>query len=680
MAQIPMGNAGRAVAGGVPMLQPRDEGGASARATEGLLSTAQQVNNQLTAENTRLAEEERRRQEAVAEAAARARDTVQLQNTEDALTDLHDEVGGQVLRGEIPKDKARTVLAERAKKITDEALPGFREQTRGLVQPRLNGTALRLDNAMRRTVEQKDRQDVTADMGQRLERLSRKYAADPAAAETEAMATFDTLGPFSTMNAAQLASARQKWKEEAQFTAAFSLVHGATQDAGQLQSVLKALDNKDYMPEIDPQRRAQLVDQARTAQMRIEVKQEQARQAADREAAAYMRRAEAAAGAFRMLADKGTALDQATTDATLNATKGTPWHGAVRAMAEEARVAGGLAAQSIAQNDALIRAIDAKIVTSGRSEELDKMRDRVEKVKKGAEADIKEVGGLRAYAMRRNGFVPAPIDLSGGIATALPGLAKRVQQAEEVSQWSGRPEAPLDPQEAELVGKLLSNVPPDQFGATVATIGQVVPPKQMQALARDIDARDRPLALAMAVGSQRTTQGRTTAELILRGQQAIKDKSIKEEKGAEFGVRAQIAKEVGDSLPGQAREDVIDAARLIYLGKQALGETMSTRGAVALAVGGPIIEHNGRRLPVPADIDADTLQQRLNKYPAAAIAAQAPDGYVYLPGGRPMGVPEFLVALPSAQLEPAGMGLYMVRSGGSRVMNERRQPIMVEIK
>lgn len=214
MAQIPMGNAGRAVAGAVPMLQQRDETGASARATEGLLSTAQQVNNQATADNTRLAEEERRRQEAVAEAAGRARDAVQLQNTEDALTDLHDEVGGQVLRGEIPKNQARTVLAERAKKITDEALPQFREQTRALVQPRLNGTAIRLDNALRRTVEQKDRQDVTADMGQRLESLSRKYAADPAAAEKEAMATFDTLGPFSTMNAAQLASARQKWKEE----------------------------------------------------------------------------------------------------------------------------------------------------------------------------------------------------------------------------------------------------------------------------------------------------------------------------------------------------------------------------------------------------------------------------------------------------------------------------------
>lgn len=443
MAQIPMGNGGRAVAGGVPLLQQRNETGASEQATAGLLDTAQRVNLQMTADNTRLADEERRRQEAVAEAAARARDTVQLENTEGQIKLMAADINDQVLAGQIPKDQARAVLAERAKKITDEALPGFREQTRALVQPRLTGLAVNQDFVLRRTIETKNRQDVTADMGQRLETLSRKYATDPAAAETEAMATFDTLGPFSTMNAAQLASARQKWKEEAQYTAAFTLVRGASQDAGQLQSVLKALDTTDYMPAIDPQRRAELVDKARAAQMRIEVKQEQARQAADRQAAAYMRNAEAAAGAFRMLADKGTALDPATTDATLNATKGTPWHGAVRAMAEEARVTGGLAAQSLGQQDALLRAIDAKIVTDGRSTELDKMRDRVEKVKKGAEADIKEVGGLRAYAMRRNGFVPAPLNLGAGIEGLVKGLDERVKQADEAGQWSGKPESPF---------------------------------------------------------------------------------------------------------------------------------------------------------------------------------------------------------------------------------------------
>ena len=676
MAQIPMGNAGRAVAGGVPMLQPRDEGGASARATEGLLSTAQQVNNQLTAENTRLADEERRRQESVAEAAARARDTVQLQNTEDALTDLHDEVGGQVLRGEIPKDKARTVLAERAKKITDEALPGFREQTRGLVQPRLNGTVLRLDNAMRRTVEQKDRQDVTADMGQRLERLSRKYAADPAAAETEAMATFDTLGPFSTMNAAQLASARQKWKEEAQFTAGFSAVSAGRADRKALAEAEKIVGG---LPDLDPQRRAQLLDRAQAYRLHLDQQDELRAARNARAAEAYLRKAEAEFNTFQTLADKGGVLDPAYIDRVSKATAGTPYQAGVVALAQQAKEGNAFATQPLAVQRATLDALDSRIASEGRNPALDKHREKLARLVTLSEADYKR-DAMRAALERGVITELQPLNLSGGVQGLVQQLQARVTDADKVRQVVGASVSPLTADEAGTLGRMLTTLPPDQKGNAVALLAGAVPAGQLQALAIEIDKQDRPLALAMAVGSQRTTQGRTTAELILRGQQAIKDKSIKEEKGAEFGVRAQIAKEVGDSLPGQAREDVIDAARLIYLGKQALGETMSTRGAVALAVGGPIIEHNGRRLPVPADIDADTLQQRLNKYPAAAIAAQAPDGYVYLPGGRPMGVPEFLVALPSAQLEPAGLGRYMVRSGGSRVMNERRQPIMVEIK
>ena len=104
--------------------------------------------------------------------------------------------------------------------------------------------------------------------------------------------------------------------------------------------------------------------------------------------------------------------------------------------------------------------------------------------------------------------------------------------------------------------------------------------------------------------------------------------------------------------------DVIDAARLFYIGQQSAGLSPSPQGAVALALGGPLTEHAGKEFRCRRASTADKLQ----RYPVQDIAAQAPDGFVYLPGGRPMGVPEFLGALPSAQLEPAGRPLSCARA------------------
>jgi hypothetical protein len=115
---------------------------------------------------------------------------------------------------------------------------------------------------------------------------------------------------------------------------------------------------------------------------------------------------------------------------------------------------------------------------------------------------------------------------------------------------------------------------------------------------------------------------------------------------------------------------------LVYIGQQSAGLSPSPQGAVALALGGPLTEHAGKRIPVPQGIN---LADKLQRYPVQDIAAQAPDGFVYLPGGRPMGVPEFLGALPSAQLEPAGYGRYVVRSGGSLVLNQRREPVVIDV-
>ena len=671
MATIPIGPGRRVLPQRAPMVQVADTG-APAQALQQLGAVGVQFGLQQQARQDAAAEDERRRQEATRQAAERARDAVHLENVEDQLTDLHDEIGGQVLRGEVPKADAEKVWAERSRKLIDDGQSGFSDFGQETAAPRLGGMALRLGNSVRRTVEKKYREDVTADMTSRLERLQRDYAANPAKAEREAGAVFDTLGPFSTLGPAQLAAGRQKWLEGAQYAAGYEAVSRGRNDPQALADAEKMLGTLQHL---DPQKRAVLQDRAAGYRLAQEQRREIAAQRAAREAERVMTRARAEFESFQALADKGGMLDPAYVDRVAAATAGTPYQAGVQALAKLAAENGGLAAQPIAAQQATLDAIDARIAQGGRTPELDKRRAQVAKVVDGSRADFQR-DGLRAGLERGLIDQIEPLNLAGGIEGAVGQLQQRVADAQRVGQWAGAAVSPLTGEEAQQVGRMLASLPADQRANYLATISAVVPADQAQAIARQIDTKDKPLALALAAGAGRTNQGRTVAELILRGAQAVKDKTIKEDKAAESGLLATLSAEVGEAVPQAAREDVIEAARLIYLGKAAAGERISEKGALRLAIGGDLIEHNGRRVPVPAGVD---LGQRLQTYPERAIAAQADDGWVYV-GGRPMGVPEFLAGLPSAQLESAGMGRYAVRAGGVLVTGKDRRPVLVDVR
>jgi hypothetical protein len=166
----------------------------------------------------------------------------------------------------------------------------------------------------------------------------------------------------------------------------------------------------------------------------------------------------------------------------------------------------------LAQRQALL-ALDAEIATRGRSPELDARRDQVRKVLAGAEADIK--GDPLTAALER-GVVTRiePLNLAGGVQ----GLAQQLQQrsllADTAATWAGRPVSPFTAQEAQTVGDLFAKMPADQRASGLQLLAGQMTPQQGQALAKQIDGKDRALALALAYGSARTTQGQPTAALI----------------------------------------------------------------------------------------------------------------------------------------------------------------------
>lgn len=455
---------------------------------------------------------------------------------------------------------------------------------------------------------------------------------------------------------------------------------------GQKEDAAERIASDPLISSMAPERLRQVVDRASTIVTQQEAAREAARLRAQHDAEMAAARRERAAsqgwGIVSGLVADGRKLDMTspTVQNAVKAMEGTPYAQAYRELLAEAPQAQAAAVLPIDTQQAQLDALMARRNTAGASPELENEIKRRESVIASARKDYEADALLAASERGVKGLEQlATVDMSS--LDALAGsLAPRVKQADIASRQSGKPESPLTADEARRVHVGLSALPVEQKAVQVAKMTAAMPPEQAQALARQLDARDKPLALAFAAGSDRTTKGRFTAELILKGAQVMRDKGVKEDGGAEFGLRATIAKEVGDSIPAQHRDDVIHAARLISLAKQAEGDTIDAAGAVRLAIGGDLIEHNGRRVPVPYGMDGPALAMKLQKMPEKSISAQAPDGFVYMAGGRPMGVPEFLAALPAAQLEPVGLGRFAVRSGGSLVVNEKRRPIIIDAR
>jgi hypothetical protein len=222
----------------------------------------------------------------------------------------------------------------------------------------------------------------------------------------------------------------------------------------------------------------------------------------------------------------------------------------------------------------------------------------------------------------------------------------------------------------------------------VAALAQAVGPQQAQGLATQMDKKDKGLALAFAFSGASTTAGRFTSELLLKGQQAKLDgTSTKNEKQPDVKVAqwsAHIASQLDGLFPAQTLTDQTrEAALLIAHGLSAesggqLREKDLDR-AVGFAIGGSIVEHNGRKVPLPAGVDEDMLDKRLRSISAAELAKQAPEGVVRA-GGVPVTVDEFAKTLPGQQLMYAGPGRFAVIVGGRPVLNGQGKPILIGVQ
>jgi len=688
MATIPMGNFGQTVARPAPMPTiPR--GDAIGQAVDRTGQIAFNVVTDMAQQQTRLqlqdAAEQKRKDEEAQHAAIRAQTITALTGTKDKLADLHDQITQGVLDGSVPKDKAESEYASQSAKVLEGIGTDLPEAQRGIVLAELNGDAARLGNSVRKAVTQRDRQDVTSGISQTLEYLQRQYRADPAKATQQAMDLVDQLGPHSTLNPEQLAKLKQSWKEGTQYTAGYELVSAGRADRKMLDAAEKTITTG--LPDIDPQKRATLLDRIAAYRLHLDQKAELAAARAQREAERRLKLAEAEFNTFQVMADKGTILDPAYIDRALTATSGTPYQSGVRALAQQAKDMGGLAAQPVQQQQMLLDQVNALIAQRGRSPELDKRKDQIEKVLRGSQQDL-DRDGLRAGLERGVITDLKPLDQSGGIPGLIQQLQARVPLAQRVSMWAGRQVSPMTDEEAAQLKHQLDALPAKERSGMVATLAQAIGPQAAQGLAVQMDKKDKGMALAFAFSGSQTTEGRFTSELLLKGQQAKLDgTSTKGEKQPDLKPAqwsAHIAAELDGVFPAQTLTDQTrEAAVLIAHGiASEEGGRLSTKDldrAVRLAVGGSVVEHNGRKVLLPAGVDEDMLAKRLRSISAEELAKQAPEGQVRA-GGVPMPVADFVKTLPGQQLMYAAPGKYVVIVSGRPVLNAKGQPIIVGVQ
>jgi hypothetical protein len=349
----------------------------------------------------------------------------------------------------------------------------------------------------------------------------------------------------------------------------------------------------------------------------------------------------------------------------LRVLQGSPYAAEYQARIGEMAARASVAGLPIDQQQARLDQLKAQQL-KGSNKQLDREIEQSQQILDGAKSAYK-AEPLRAGADRGIIATPTPLDVSN-LDAAIAGMPARVEQAKMVETRTRQAVSPFLAPEADAIANQLQALGWDERGKRIGQLAAGMTPQQAQAFASQIDPKNRVLALELSAGTSRTDSGKYVAQWIGRGQQFLKDKPQDGEKAS--AVRNDIAKAVGESLSGKTREDTIDAAYYAYMGQKDAGLRPSSDGVVSLVLGGPLVEHNGRSIPVPQDID---LPKALR-----TGAYLAPSGPVFV-NGRQISEAEFRAMLPDAQLEPAGFGRYTVRAGDGLVLDANRKPVRISV-
>lgn len=618
---------------------------------------------------------EEQRQAAEAEATRKAAEKVTALGLIDSATDdlsaLSDDFSTRIRAGTLDKTQAPDEWATQARKRVNDSMRQMPAEWRQIAQNNLERRIAAGARGVQKDVTWRDQQKVQGGIDQQLERASRLYMSDPGAADNLVNNTLTQLGPASGLQPDQLQKKRQAYLESSRFTKGYTMVNDARHDNGALGQVEKDLSGPGF-DDMDPQRKAQLlttIEGYRVANAQRAEAEARRRQAEEER---RLRGAESQFAAAQTLLSSGKVLSDAYVQQVSAAVAGTPLAAAFKESLKQGPENTQFGALPLGQQQAILQDARATLNTNGTDPATEKRYAQLQHMHDEA---VRDYDKDPLVAAQERGVLKslAPLDMSNP-QTIAAGLVARGQQATIVQQQTGGAVSPLTQVESERFADMLAVLPVKQRSEAIATITSAIGGPTAQAMGKQIAGKDKALGLAFSAGSARTTEGRYTSELILRGAQAIKDKAIREDAAKVTGWRAEISNEIGDAYANaQMRDAVVDAAFYIRAGLASEDGSGNNSQAVRLASGG-IVERNGRKVPLPYGMDADAFDKKLRSLPPASVPAQ-----VFV-AGKPMSGADFLARVPDAQLIHAGQGRYAVQAGGGLATTDGQHPLIIEVR
>lgn len=615
------------------------------------------------------------------EAQRRADAAVSLAQLDNDVRDLHDTLGREVEAGTVKATDAIPTYRQRVQDLQSQRLGQMDPDTRRLVEANVLRTTGAMERNLQGVVVKRQQSEIGGSLNTLGEQFQRNAMRDLPGSIAQYHGAVDALGPQAGWSPEQITKAKNAFTEGATFNFANATLEGAAQ-TGNIDLIKTAM-GKISGPEgeaIDPAKRTALMTKGYGFINGIEAANVRASEKADREKLARENQAVDAYNKAFDLSAQGRYLSQEAINDLAVATAGTAMAGPAQELVKSQAKVAGFASMSLPQQQAILErqraaGSDPKIGVSPVEQQVYKQMDSI------------YTAGVRAYkenpwqaAQERGVIRDAPAITLASVQEAQTVIGQRMQQIGQVEVAAGRKVSPLQPEEAQTIGRLVRALPPDQQAGALAGFGSLLgDADRVSDLARQMSEKDKTIGMAMAYANSKTTAGRYTSELVLRGERALKDGTAKVDAAKETGWRAEIAKEIGDATLNQdVRQQWIDSAYYIQAAIAADGGGTDIRRAVNLATGGLREQRDGSKVPRPYGMSDDTFTQRLGTLVPGDLAQQAPGGQVFS-GKTAMPLEQFLKQLPDASLVHAGQGRYAVRAGQGFVTNAAGQRITIDL-
>lgn len=598
-------------------------------------------------------------------------------NIQNGLADSFDAVQADLLDGKTDKIAAEAAWKDASQKVVADNLKGVPADRAPLVAAQVQGLQGQLQNKLFDSFRKRDQQDVAAGLLTYNEQMQRFASTDPTAAVKQWGTFVDQMGPGAGWTAEKIAKEKQTFVEGVTFNG-FRRQAQVAMQSGSIEA-LDAVQKRLAGPEgdaLDPAKRNTLDQTMFGWRTSIEAKQARLADKAERDQVKRFNTATDTLNKWGDMTLGGAVASPEFIATAVQQAEGIPeLQPRVRDLMETQKAVSGFANLSAPQRAAMLESARAERSDPARGTDPNGERrlKAAEQINDRLQQKV-DTGEAWAAAQSVGVIAAAPLMQITNPQQALQVFQQRSQDIGAVEAWAGKKVSPLQPQEAEQLQKIVRTLKPDQAASMLGQIGGVVgDADRIAAVAKQIGDKDGTLGMAMLYANSKTTEGRYTAQLVLEGEQAIKDKTVRVDGAVESGWRADIAKKVRGAYSNQEVENnIVEAAFKIAAAKNG-----GIDNAVNLAAGG-IIERNGGKIPLPYGMKEPEFEKRLGAITPDSLASQAPGGFVQAGPAR-VPLADFVKTLPDARLVHAGQGLYNVRAGNTLVTNERGQRITLKV-